>query len=263
MSPLIAQQQALIRALFDSPSHDAMKIIADCAIDTGARGLKAYQANGHALARRALHAAYPVLSQLIGLESMDDLAPALWHAHPPQAGDLALWGSDLADFVAASPQLRDTPFLPDVARLEWALHHAAGALDAPPDAATLALLSTEDPDMLQLELAPGAALLCSPWPVVAIWAAHQSESAGFDAVHRLLQAGTGENAVVWRQGFKPQVRVALEGEADALAVLLQHGTLGAALDAAPGLDVAAWLPLAVQTGLLLAVRVVVPAAPSR
>lgn len=258
MSTLLAQQQALVRALFETPAQDAMEIVAAHAIDIRARGLKAYQANGHALARRALQAAYPVLTHLIGQTSMEDLAPALWHAHPPTAGDMALWGGHLAGFVAASPQLSDAPFLPDVARLEWALHQTASAADALPDPATLSLLSTEDPDTLQLPCAPGTALLVSPWPVVAIWQAHQPGSTGFDEVTRLLQAGSGQSAVVWRQGFKPHVRLALPGEAEALAVLLRQGSLGAALDAAPELDVAAWLPLAMQTGLLLSARVAIP-----
>ncbi|MDZ7890681.1 MAG: putative DNA-binding domain-containing protein [Rhodoferax sp.] len=255
MSGLLAQQQALVRALFDTPAQDAMKNIANLAIDTGARGLKAYQSNGHALARRTLSAAYPVVTQLLGQDSMDDLARALWHAQPPVRGDLAQWGDGLGAFMAESPQLRDTPYLPDIARLEWALHQAAGAADQLVDASSFSLLASHDPNQLTLQLAPGAGVVPSAWPVVAIWAAHQPESPGFEEVRALMDDGIGQTAVYWRQGFRPKVRLAMPGEAEALSVLLAQGDLGAALDAAPALDVAAWLPLAVQTGLLLAVHV--------
>ena len=69
------------------------------------RGLEVYKANGHALAERALVAAYPVLAQMLGDESFSALARALWHATPPQCGDMAQWGDTLAEFVAASVQL--------------------------------------------------------------------------------------------------------------------------------------------------------------
>lgn len=254
MSTLALQQQALVSALFDWPADDAMKNVAARAIDTGARGIKAYQANGHALAERALQAAYPVMAQLMGEESFGDLARAYWHAYPPQHGDMAQWGESLAGYVAGSRQLKDTPYLPGVARLEWALHRMTGLQDASPDLSTLALLSTEDPGTLWLHLAPGTATLCSDWPVASIHAAHGEGGPSFEEVGRLLQARAAEDAVVWRQGFKPCVRLALAGEAAFLNALLTRRSLGQALDAAPHLDISLWLTMAVQSGLLLSVQ---------
>ena len=83
---LLAQQQALLNALFDWPRPDATQFIAAYARQSCARGLKVYQANGHLLAERALQAAYPVVAQLLGGESFADLARAVWHAHPPLRG---------------------------------------------------------------------------------------------------------------------------------------------------------------------------------
>jgi len=114
-------------------------------------------------------------------------------------------------------------------------------------------LSTQDPGMLCLRLAPGAAVLCSDWPVATIHAAHGENGPSFDDVGRLLQARAAEDAVLWRQGFKPCVRLALTGEAAFLKALLAGRNLGEALDAAPDLDVSQWLTVAVQSGLLLVV----------
>ena len=61
-----------------------------------------------------------------------------------------------------------------------------------------------------------------------------------------------------RSGLRPLVRQAQAGEAAFVAALLRGQTLGAALDQAPALDIGAWLPMAVQTGLLLAVRLALP-----
>jgi len=259
MSTLAAQQQALLEALLAWPADDAMQKIATYAVDTRARGLKAYQANGHALAERALRAAYPVLAQLLGDESFADLARALWHAQPAVRGDIACWGASLATWVQASAQLQDEPYLADVARAEWALHQCAGAPDRHADLATLALLTTQDPAQLRLVLAPGCAVVRSVWPVASILCAHLEASPSLEEAGAQLRAGLAQDAVVWRAGWRPRVRLALAGETEVLQGLLGGGSLAQALetqDEASALDFGQWLPMAVQTGLVLAVQAV-------
>lgn len=258
MSALARQQQALLDALLAWPADDAIETIADYALDPGGRGLKAYQTNGHMLAERALQAAYPVVAQMLGEESFADLARALWHAAPPRRGDIACWGGGLADFLQASAQLRDEPYLPDVARAEWALHQCATACDADADLSTLALLTTHDPALLRLVLAPGSAVVRSAWPVASIVCAHLDGAPSLQEAGAQLRAGLAQDAVVWRAGLRPRLRLALAGEADAVHALLQGQPLDQALDCAGALDFAEWLPMAVQTGLVLAVRAVDP-----
>lgn len=253
MTTLAAQQQLLIDALLAWPAGDAIKNIAAHAQDTRARGLKVYQANGRALAHSALQAAYPVVAQLIGDEGFADLARALWHAQPPTRGDVAQWGYGLAEFLQHSAQLQDEPYLADVARVEWALHRCASAPDAEPDLTTLALLTTHEPEHLQFRLAPGCTVVRSPWPVASIVGAHLEGSPSMQEAGAQLRRGEAQDAVIWRAGLRPRARLALAGEADALRVLLEKGSLAEALDAAPELDFGQWLPLAVQTGLVLAV----------
>lgn len=253
MSALARQQQALLDALFAWPAQDAMKIVAACASDTGARGLKAYQTNGHALAERALAAAYPVVAQLLGDESFGDLARALWHAHPPQRGDVAQWGAPLAEFLRASPQLQDEPYLHDVARAEWALHRCAGAADQSADLTTLALLTTHDPAQLGLVLAPGCAALHSLWPVASIVNAHLEQAPALAEVGRQLRDAVAQDVVVWRAGLRACVREAMPGETGFLQALLQSRSLESALNASPALDFGQWLPMAVHSGLVLSI----------
>jgi len=255
MSTLAQQQQALLALLFDWPNENAIKNIAIHADYTWTRGRKVYQSNGHALACSALRAAYPVMTQMLGDESFDALARALWHASPPRRGDVTQWGGALAVFVAASAQLADEPYLPDVAALEWALHTSGSAVDGAVDPASFALLSEHDPANLHLCLPAGCAALASAWPVVSMVTAHLQQTPDLGQLGSLMQAGVGEDAVVWRHGLRAQVRVAQTGEAAFVAALLNGHTLGGALDVAPMLDAGAWLPMAVQSGLLLGVRV--------
>jgi Putative DNA-binding domain len=273
MSTLAQQQSQLLDALFAWPAPSAIENIAVYAYSTGARGLKAYQSNGHMLAERALLAAYPVVACMLGAASFADLARALWHAHPSERGDLAQWGDALADFMAESPQLADVPYVPDVARLEWALHQCATAADAQADLPSLALLTDTDPDALTLRLAPGCAVLPSRYPTVACVLAHApcgqssphstsssstpTPEALADLAQR-LQARQAQTAMVWRAGYKPQTRAALVGEADFVSTLLAGHSVGAALSSAPSLDVSHWLSTAVHEGLLLGVAPFTP-----
>ena len=256
MSDLAEQQTALLAALFDWPAQAAVAQLAGLATGVGSRtdrGLKVYQANGHFLAERALGAAYPVLAQLLGADSFADLARALWHVQPPQCGDVAQWGAELASFVAASVQLRSEPYLADVARAEWALHCASTAADGQADLATLALLTTEDPDQLVLRLAPGWTVLPSRFPLASLLLAHREGSPSLQAVGQALQQGVAEDVLVWRAGVQPHIRQALPGECALLQGLQAGLALQPALEAAPALEFARWLPMAVHSGLLLAV----------
>lgn len=254
MTQLAQQQQALLAALFDPGQSDATITIAVSPGAFWARGINVYQANGHALALRALRAAYPVVAQLLGDESFEHLAQALWHHSPPRCGDAGRWGDTLEAFVRADAQLANVPYLADVAHVEWLLHISASAINGWADPASFSLLAQHDPADLQLRLAPGYALYRSAWPVVSIIQAHLQDSTPLEHVGALVRAGVGEEALVWRAGLHPQVRLAQAGEAAFLSALQCEPTLGAALAQSLELDVTRWLPMAVQTGLLLGVR---------
>ena len=265
MNPLAEQQQALLQALFDHPGDAARQQLATHASGVGSnplRGLQVYLANGHALAERALRAAYPVLAQLLGEESFAQLARAHWHAHPPTRGDVTEWGSQLADFVRHSPSLQDEPYLGDVARVEWAMHCCTTAADASADLSTLTLLTTQDPQTLTLHLAPGWAALSSTWPVVSILLAHLEGNPSMQEAGQHLRQRLAQSAVVWRSGLRVQLRQACAGEVALLQALQSGLALEAALERAGELDFSQWLPLAVQTGLVLRVKVCPPESAS-
>lgn len=257
MRTLAQQQQAMLSALLGTPDEAAEQRLAGALRTPWARGLQVYRANGLATAQRALAAAFPVLGQLLGQESFAALASAYWQAHPPRHGDLGLWGDTLPGFLARDPQLQSEPYLADAARLEWALHRCAQATDAEADPASFQRLMDEDAARLTLVLAPGCALLASPWPIASIVCAHTTQhgqTLDLNTAAERLRAGLGETALVWREGLHPRVRPAWPGEAALLRALQAGQSLATALDGAQGLDFGAWLPMAGHTGLLLAVR---------
>jgi len=145
------------------------------------------------------------------------------------------------------------PYLPDMARLEWAVHLAHYAADAQGLAPeSLAALHPDQLEAQRFRLHPACVLLASSWQVAALWQAHQEgdEQGKFPQAMRVASW-----ALVCRTRWKAQVLV-VDAAAHAALVMLQQGqTFGAALDAAfeldPAFDLAAhlrqWLAHAVLT----------------
>jgi hypothetical protein len=169
--------------------------------------------------------------------------------------------------MAGIAALQTEPYLSDVATAEWALHMAATAADQAADFATFALLTEHDPNALTLQLAPGTALVHSDYPIASILTAHLHDSPSFDEVGQKLRKNVSETALIWRQGLRPTVSNCSAGETAFIHQLLSGKSLLAALetpletpfetpftDESAPFDFNAWLPQAVQIGLLLGAR---------
>ena len=267
MNTLMLQQQSLLDALFARPGSpqatSALHQLNTWIEPRASRGLMAYQANGHALAERCLPAAYPVVAQLIGQDSVHALARDLWHRHPPVGGDLAQWGDALPAFLSDNDQLADVPYLADVARVEWALHRAASAPDADPDLPSFGRLSTEDPDSLTLRLAPGTEVIASAWPVVSLVNAHTTSEPTLAEAGQRVRDRVSETAVVWRQGWRPCVAACPAYALGLLRALQRGAALTEALGQVPAeFDFSDWLTQAVHSGLVLGVADATPQPPN-
>jgi hypothetical protein len=221
-------------------------------------GLRAYRANAHASAERALGTACPTLRVLLGAEDFAQLAREFWHADPPLRGDLGEWGDALPEWIAAHAGLAEWPYLADCARLDLALHHCERAADAVFDAASLALLSSTDPARLQLRLMPGVQALRSRWPLASLHAAHAGRDESlFDVARDRLQQGQGEAVVVARDGWRGVVHRIAAPDLAFMQALACGADLARALDAAgDGFDFAAWLADALRCRWLKEVALV-------
>lgn len=228
------RQRLLLRTLWRDTPPDALGgWLRPAHEGAAAAGLAAYRGNAAAIAERALGSAFPTVAALVGGESFAALAQDFWQHHPPLRGDLGEWGGELAGFIATREGLASEPYLSDSARLDWLVHTASRAADAPAGPPALDVLGEHAPEQLQLVLRPGCALLDSAWPVAAVWRAHQAQGEHrFDAVRAAFAAAVGEHAFVWRDGFAVRVD-ALAADAAAFgAALLRGASLAAALDAA-------------------------------
>lgn len=149
------------------PAHERLAIY-----HRGARG-----AHG-----AALEAAYPVVKRLVGSAWFAEAAARFAEAFPSRSGDLHAFGEAFARFLERYEPARELAYLPDVARLEWAVHECEQAADgASFDYAALGRIPAEALPAVRIGLRPGVRLLQSEHPVLAIWEANQGERDGTPA----------------------------------------------------------------------------------
>ena len=229
LDALAAGQQAFAAALLNTVAP-----LPSFAGEAVPQRFSLYRGNLSATWRRTLGHAYPVVLALVGEDFFGGLARAYGGRYPSDSADLNQFGDRFADFLAAFPPVDELPYLPDMARLEWAVHLAHYAADAPglaPEA--LAALHPDQLEARRFSLHPACVLLASDWQVAALWRAHQ-EGEGQGAFPPDLRAASC--ALICRPRWKAQVLV-VDAAAHAALLALQRGqTFGAALDAAFGLD---------------------------
>jgi len=220
-----AQQQAFVDALLGRGE-------APPGLTGSERGLSAYRGNLRALAVQALSVPFARLQQTLGEDDFAALAWSFWRTHPPERGDLAHWGGALEGFLVE--RAGEDSGLPDLARLDWALHLAERAADVELDAESLALLGRTAPEQLWLQLRPGVTLLAQ-------------------------RAGP---QLVWRSGWRAVSQAVCVAEAAFMQALLDEVNLADALEVAAvkgsgvpaDFDFSAWLQASLRNAWLQGVR---------
>lgn len=223
-----------------------------------------YRNNVVASLTDALGETFPVVRQLVGEAFFRAMARCHVRAAPPRTRILAHYGASFAAFIEDFAPAAGLPYLPDVARLEFLRVRACHAADAPvADAGALAALLGEPARLphLRLDLHPSLALLCSPFAIVSLWAAHQG---ALDIAR--VDPGRAEDALVLRNGLEVEVIGLAPGEA-VLIGLLQEGlplgrAAGEAAALAPGLNLAAPLAQLIRTGAISRFTVETPGPPA-
>jgi hypothetical protein len=160
-------------ALLGGSNEAILTEILDDGLAPAAR-LAIYRNHVFATLTEALKATYPVVVRLVDERFFAYAADRYIREHPPAGPCLFEYGASLPDFLAAFPACEHLAYLPDVARLEWALNLALHAEDAVAlDPRWLAAVPPDEIGRLRLRLHPAVSLLESPWPLDRIWRANQ------------------------------------------------------------------------------------------
>jgi hypothetical protein len=236
MPSLRELQRAVRAALLDDDTGAAREVVVD-GLAPDAR-LAVYRHHVLTSLTAALEVTFPVVVRLVDPRFFRFACDRYVRTEPPAGPCLFEYGATFPDFLATFEPCRHLAWLPDVARLEWAMNAALHAPDAEPlTAEGLRARPAGTLETASLALHPSVTLLESPWPVDAVWRANQGEGdGGVD-----LDAG-GVRLCIWRLDDEVVFR-ALSPEAFAFrGALATGGTLAAALEAA--LEVGAGADLA-------------------
>ena len=221
------------------------------------RRLALYRGNVLAARSKALQAAYPVLQQIVGEDFFVALARRYMHAHPSQSGDLNEFGEHLGTFLRGFEAAAELPYLADIAHLEWAVHRAHYAADAPSlPLEAIANTPADNHALLRFNFQAAFALLRSEYPIASIWEIHQDNYTGAFEVD--FDKGP-YHAIVQRPQWRVTVS-AIDAADHALLLALKGGaTLGGALEKAllqdPSFDLGRALAQAIEAGLFVACHV--------
>jgi hypothetical protein len=192
-----------------------------------------------------------VIRQVVGDEFFDALARAYQQTTPSTSGDLHDYGEGYSAFLRTFAHAQSLPYLSDLARLEWAAHHAYGARDAPVwDRTELTSIAPERQATIRFDWAPGTALVDSTFPLARIWTIHQP---GYDGEFS-VDWSIAECALVARNGLRVTVSAVSVADAAFISKGLAGATMGASASAAlaidPAFDLGSLLARAVATHLI-------------
>jgi hypothetical protein len=198
----------------------------------------------------ALASTFSATRGLVGPQAFAFAARRFACERPPRDPRLWTYGAGFSGFLATLPEARELPWLPAVARLEWAMNLAFHAPDAPAlDPAELAALPPAELGGARLVLHPSCGLVASRHSVLALWRAARGESAEVDP------AAGGDLVLVFRLDGEAALRPLAPPEFRWLAALRAGRSAARALRAAgPGFDPAPLLAELLACGALSRVR---------
>jgi len=175
----------------------------------------------------ALAQRFPVCLRLVGDAFFRATAQCYVRTALPASPMLFEYGESFGDFLAAFEPARELPYLPDVARLEYAVGRAYHAADA----ASLSLEELRSAPADQLDGAtvvfhPSTQLVCSRYPIVSIWRANMSD----ESITPI--ADHAQDALVTRRQSTVEAHALAAGGSTFVRKLMEGAALHAAAEAA-------------------------------
>ena len=138
----------------------------------GLERLSVYAGGYLARVQDALAEGYAAVHHVLGASAFAALAGRYAVRQPSHDYNLSLLGRHLSAFLADDPLTTSLPFLPDLARLEWAVCEAFHAVERPPlDASRLTAWTPEAWERARVVFQPSVHLVSSAWPILDLWQA--------------------------------------------------------------------------------------------
>lgn len=199
-------QDDFIRALYSGQLAEADSMIQDGSLLSAQQQFAIYHGSVTGTLVGALGDIFPRVKVALGERFFDALARRYIKEHPSSSASLDDYGSCFAEFCQAFEPLQSYPFIPDLARVDWAWHRAFHCADLPAiDGACLQERLDNDQE-LRFQLHPSAVFIDSEFPVYQLW--QFNERARFGESEEVFELNEVKECIlVWRNGL--QVETAL------------------------------------------------------
>ncbi|PCE34453.1 HvfC/BufC N-terminal domain-containing protein [Burkholderia ubonensis] len=245
-APSLAELQHAIRRSLTGAGDDASAWVASDGLASPAR-LSIHRNTATGVLVNALRLAFPAFARLVGEDCFEGAARRFIAATPPDSAWLDAYGAAFPACLAGLPEIASTPYLVDVARLEWQVDVILHAPDAAPLAlAGLASLDDDALGALRLRPHPAVALLACDGPADAIWRAVLEQD---DAALSRIDPDSGPvRLLVQRTEHGIEMPRLTGGEWSIAAALLTGEPIRDALSRAPDVDGPAWLAVLLARG---------------
>ena len=174
MSTLLELQRHMRMALLADSDAPPSSVIGGAL--TAASRVRIYRNNVFGNLTGALRLTFPAVERLVGAGFFTGAAAHFISATPPVSADLYEYGAAFPAFLAAFEPAQGIAYLPDVARLEWAVNQALHAANDPAlTADTLLGIPEEQQPGLMFAAHPSLSLLALAHPAKTIWEAVMTE----------------------------------------------------------------------------------------
>lgn len=231
---LLEIQRAMRRSLVEGDDSAVSTYVAAGALSAVER-LAVYRNTFASVLTNALRLSYPAIHRLVGAEFFEGAARVFIEERPPHSACLDDYGADFAEFLARFPPAASLAYLPDVARLEWAVNRALHAPDVEPlELARLAERGEADNALVHFIPHPSVSLVHADYPVDVIWrGVLEKDDAALAAID--LSAGP-IRLLVERLPTGIETKRLSETEWRFTAALCAGWSLASAIEEAPGLE---------------------------
>lgn len=219
-------QEEFVRALLD-PDLSPPEGLKAAHGAPPARRFAVYRNNVVAGLIDALSERFPVCLRLVDEEFFRATALRYVRVSLPRTPMLFEYGQDFAEFVSGFEPARGLPYLPDVARFEYAMGRAYHAEDAAP--LSLDFVRSLPPERLEAATTsfhPSMQVVPSNYPIVSIWRANMAPHPP------TVMLDHAEDALVVRPRLDVEAYVLPSGGSAFIETLMGGGTFGEALSAA-------------------------------
>ncbi|MGY2492860.1 HvfC/BufC family peptide modification chaperone [Cupriavidus sp. CP313] len=249
---LLELQRAVRQELLGFADGNASQYVVPDGLDPQARlGIYRNTATGALLT--TLRLAYPAVQALVGPEFFEGAARQFIEHNPPACAQLDSYGGAFPDFLEQMPQAESLVYLPDAARLEWAVNEVLHAPDTNPlDLGRLRQLDEGGLQQVSFLPNPAVRLLQSAYPVDAIWNAVLTRD---DSALASINLAAGPVSMyVCRSASGVDIERIGAWQWSFTTALLEGRPLNEALVEAPADEAPVWLASLLASGCFASVR---------